>query len=313
MNRRAFAFASLAALAWAAASSAALAQARCADVAPGQRPQNTAREFVGQTLDDIIERGWIEFAVYEDFAPYSFMENDVPLGVDVEVGRIIAAALGVEARFRFVQAGENLDADLLSYVWKGAAIDGYVSNVMLRVPYQSTYACRHEQVVFTGQYAGETVAIAYAKSAYPDAVQTPDEDGRHPDAPVPAFFRFDTVAVENDSVADFYITGQVGAAVANVKRFKSIGEAMTALASGETMAAIGPRGQLEWRLPDELAVHKPLMPGFSVGRWTLGVAVHHSHRDLAYAVDDAISAALADGRIAAIHEKLGLTFLPPER
>jgi ABC-type amino acid transport substrate-binding protein len=184
---------------------------------------------------------------------------------------------------------------------------------MLRVPDESTYACRHEQVVFTGQYANETVAIAYAKSAYPDAVQVPDEDGRHPDAPVPAFFRFDTVAVENDSVADFYITGQVGAAVSNVKRFKTMRAAMEALAAGETMAAVGPRGQLEWKLPDGLAVHKPLMPGFSVGTWTLGVAVHHSHRDLAYAVDDAIAAALADGRIAAIHQALGLTFLPPAR
>jgi ABC-type amino acid transport substrate-binding protein len=298
----------------AASSGAAIAQSpRCADVVPGQRPQNTAREFVGKTLDEIVERGWIEFAVYENFAPYSFEADGKPNGVDIEIGRIIASALGVEPRFRFVQAGETLDSDLLNYVWKGAAVDGYVSNVMLRVPYDSTYACRVEQVVFTGQYAGETVAIAYSKAAYPDAVQEPDEDGRHPDAPVPAFFRFDTVAVENDSISDFYITGQVGAAVGNARRFKSTADAMAALAAGETMAAIGPRGQLEWQLPDGLAVHKPLMPGFAVGRWTLGVAIHHSHRDLAYAVDDAIAAALADGRIAAIHEQMGLTFLPPER
>ncbi|MFN3282433.1 MAG: transporter substrate-binding domain-containing protein, partial [Tabrizicola sp.] len=113
---------------------AGLAEARCEDHKPGARPQNTPREFVGQTLDEIVERGWIEIAVYEDYPPYSWQEGSTPRGVDVEVGRIIAESLGVEPRFRFVQAGENLDQDLLNYVWKGAAVGGHVSNLMMRVP-----------------------------------------------------------------------------------------------------------------------------------------------------------------------------------
>lgn len=35
--------------------------------------------------------------------------------------RCEGVAPGVEPRFRFVQAGENLDADLLNNVWKGSA------------------------------------------------------------------------------------------------------------------------------------------------------------------------------------------------
>ncbi|WEX89965.1 hypothetical protein PZN02_005305 [Sinorhizobium garamanticum] len=75
----------------------------------------------------------------------------------MDIGKSIAEALGVEARFRLVQAGETLDADLLNYVWKGAAVGGHVSDVMLHVPYDSEYACRIEQVTFTGQYATETI------------------------------------------------------------------------------------------------------------------------------------------------------------
>jgi hypothetical protein len=41
--------------------------------------------------------------------------------------------------------------------------------------------------------------------------------------------------------------------------------------------------------------------------------VHQSHRDLAYALDDAVAAALADGRIAKVYADLGLSFTPPER
>ena len=162
------------------------AQARCEGVVPGQRPQNTAREFVGATLDEIVARGFIEIAVHEDFPPYSCDAAGKPQGVDVDVGRIIAAGLGVEARFRFVQAGE-------------------------------------------------------------------------------------------------------------------------------VMAVMGPLSQLEHGAGDGVRVHTPPLPGFALGTWTLGLAVHHSHRDLGYAVDDAVAAALADGRIAAAYKAHGLDFTPPVR
>ncbi len=286
--------------------------ARCEDHQPGQRPQNTPREDVGQTLDEIVERGWIDIAVYEDFAPYSWDEGGTPRGVDVEVGRIIAAALGVEARFRFVQAGETLEADLLNYVWKGAAVDGHVSNLMMRVPYNSDFTCRVEQAVFTGQYAAEEIAIAYRIDAYPDAVQVPDADGRHPDAPVPAFFRYDTVGVENDSISDFYLTSNIGAE-SKMTRYPTTLAAMAGLRAGEVMAVMGPLSQLRHAAGPGIAIHSPLMPGFQLSHWTLGLAVHQSHRDLGYAVDDAVTAALADGRIAAIYADYGLEFLPPDR
>jgi ABC-type amino acid transport substrate-binding protein len=291
---------------------AGMAHARCEDHVPGARPQNTPRENVGQTLDDIVERGWIEIAVYEDFPPYSWEDGRTPKGVDIEVGRIIAESLGVEPRFRFVQSGETLEADLLNYVWRGAAVGGHVANLMMRVPYNSDFTCRVEQVVFTGQYAGERIAIAYRTDAYPDAVQEPDADGRHPEAPVPAYFRYDMVGVENDSISDFYLTATFGA-TAKVTRYKTTGQAMDGLKAGEVMAVMGPISQLEHGGGDGVAVHAPLLPGFQLSRWTLGLAVHTSHRDLGYAVDDAVAAALADGRIAGVYAAYGLDFTPPDR
>ncbi|MCA0273916.1 MAG: transporter substrate-binding domain-containing protein [Proteobacteria bacterium] len=275
--------------------------ARCEGIVPGQKPQNTFPQDVGQTLDDIVARGFIEIAVYEDYRPYSWEEGGKPMGIDVEIGRIIAESFGVEARFRFVEAGENLDADLLNYVWKGAAVDGHVSNLMMRVPYNSDYACRVEQAVFTGQYASETIAIAYRLADYPDG------------GPKPAYFRYDTVAVENDSISDFYLTTLVGAAQDKVHRYASTAKAMEALAAGEVMAAMGPLAVLEAGLTPDLAVHRPPLPNFSLGTWTVGIALHMSHRDLGYAADDAIRAALDDGRIPAIYAAQGLSYIAPER
>jgi ABC-type amino acid transport substrate-binding protein len=283
------------------------ALAACEGVVPGLRPQNTARDYIGNTLDEITERGWIEIAVYEEFAPYSWAEGGEPMGIDVEVARIVAAGLGVEARVRLVQAGENLQADLLNYVWKGTVQNEKVANLMLRVPYNVDFACRVEQVVFTGVYATEEIAIAYSRAAYPEAVAGA---GRHEGAPVPAFFRYDTVAVENDSIADFYLTG-LGAGD-KMRRFPTMAEGMAALRAGAVMAAMGPRSQLEYGADAGVAVHVPPLPGFSLSRWPVGLALHHSHRDLGYAAGDAVAAAVADGRIAAAQAKFGVGWVAPE-
>lgn len=277
------------------------ANARCEDYVPQAKPQNASRDRVGQDLDTIQERGFITFAAYEDFPPWSFEEGGKARGVDIEIGRIIAQDLGVEPRFNLVAPGEDLQTDLRNWIWKGPIVGGRVANVMLHVPYDSNFACRVEQVVFNGQYHVEEIAIAYREDAYPE------------DPPVPAYFRFDTVAVENDSIADFYLSsfpgGQLGH---NVRRFPSMTDAMQALAEAETMAAMGPLAQLEADLQDGLAVHTPPLPGFAVGSWTAGIAVHFAYRPLAYAVDDAIYAAIQDGRIEAIFADYGLTYRPPE-
>jgi polar amino acid transport system substrate-binding protein len=278
--------------------------ARCEGYKPQPKPQNTFAQDVGRSFDRIVEEGWIEFAVYEDYAPWSYEEKGKAAGVDIEIGWLIAKALGVEAKFRLVASGENLEADLLNYVWKGAAVGGRVSDVMLHVPYDSALVCRIEQVTFTGQYAIENVAIAYRAADYEEK------------APTPPFFRFDPVAVENDSIADFYLTSLIGS-VDKIHRYRSAAAAMDGLAKGDTKAAMGPRAELEAgvsRHPDDgLKVHSPPLVGFARGNWTLGVGVNFQHKDLAYAVDDAIEKALADGEIARIFAQHGLTFTAPQR
>jgi ABC-type amino acid transport substrate-binding protein len=280
----------------------ALASDPCADHVPQPKPQNAGRDIVGQDIDQIMERGYATFAVYEDYPPYSWEEAGQPRGIDVDIARIIAEDLGVEPQFKFIAAGENLDADLRNHIWKGPIVGGAVSNVMLRVPYDSAFNCRVEQVVFTGQYMTESIAIAYSEEAYPDG------------GPLPAYFRFDTVAVENDSIADFYLTGFAGGQLAaGVRRYPTMQDAMAALSKGEVMAAMGPRAQLEFGATEGIAIHEPPLPGFAKSKWVLGTGSHFAYRGLSYTVDDAIFAALSDGRIAAIFESYGLTHQPPER
>ncbi|MFZ7090730.1 transporter substrate-binding domain-containing protein [Primorskyibacter sp. 2E233] len=282
-------------------SGPAFANDPCADYVPQAKPQNASRDIVGQDYDQIVERGYMTVAVYDDYPPYSWLEDGKARGVDVDVAREIAKYIGVEARFNFVAAGENLDADLRYNIWKGPLLGGAVSNMMMRVPYDSTFKCRVEQVVFPGVYQEEAIAIAYREAEYPDG------------GPVPAYFRFDTVAVENDSIADFYLTSFAGGQTGKgVRRYPTMQAAMEALNAGETMAAMGPRTQLEFFAGDGVAIHEPPLAGLAKSKWPLGTAVHFAYRGLFYSVDDAVVEALGNGRIAEIFESYGLSHHPPQ-
>jgi len=265
------------------------------------KPQNTGRDIFGQSLDDIQERGWISIAVYEDFPPYSYERDRKLVGVDIDLGRLIAEDLGVEARFYATAAGENVDADLRNNVWKGKLIGGQVANIMMHVPYNKELICRNEQVVLGGHYYNEKIAIAYDKAHYPDG------------GPTPAFFRFDEVGVENDTISDFYLSGiGNGQLIPKMKRYKTTEEAMKALDAGEVKAVMGPLGQLEHSLTDKLTVHTPPFVGLGIGEWTLSVATNFRWRPLGYSVEDAILASIQDGRMEEIFKKYGLTWNKPD-
>ena len=285
----------------AAATLAPAAHARCEGYVPQPKPQNVGRDVVGASLDDIRERGWIDVALYADYPPWSYEEAGEPRGVDVEIARLIAEELGVEARIRLVGADETLDADLRNWIWRGPIAGGRVANLMLHVPYDSELTCRIEQVVFTGLYHTERMGLAYRREAFPD------------EPPSAGSFQTRQVGVENHAMADFYLSSLIGGAMReNVHRYPSTEAAMAALAAGEIPAVMGPLSHLEAAAAEGLAVDVPPLPGFARGEWTVGAAVHQAYRPLGYAVEDAIAAGVADGRIDAIFAERGLTHVVPE-
>lgn len=289
------------------ASLVTLAQAEnCANVKSGiganPKPQNSSRDIVGQDLDEIQARGYVEIGAYTDFAPWSFIKDGKPAGIDIEIGKLIAADLGVEARFNLLAADENVDADLRNMIIRGPVVGGKISNIMMHVPYSFEFQCRNEAVVMTGLYHQEQVAIAYRKDAY--------ADGK---LPVPAYFRFDPVGVENDSLSDFYLTSfNKGMLVPMITHYPTINAAMDGMKKAEVKAVMGQLAQLEFLKNESIGVHTPPLAGLATGKWPIGVAVRFNWRSLGYAVDDAINAGLKDGRINAIFKQFGLTHTPAE-
>ena len=113
-----------------------------------------------KSYDDIIDAGVITIAVYNNFPPYSYLENDKPTGIDIDVGNAIAKGLGVKAEFMWINADENLEDDLRQAVWKGHIITRQKADLMLRVPYDRKFSYgidgyglpRNEMVAMFGPY-----------------------------------------------------------------------------------------------------------------------------------------------------------------
>jgi polar amino acid transport system substrate-binding protein len=267
---------------------------------------DSGRDRVGIDYDEIMARGYIEIGVYEDFAPYSWRDSSGQLqGVDVALARLIAEALGVDLRVTDLPADEDVDTDLRNYIWRGHYMGRRVVNVLMRVPYNRELDYRNELAALTGRYAQERIAIAYRRSDYPD------------EPPWPGSFTTRTVAVENHSLSDFYLTGlQQGALIRNMTRRRTLPEAMDLLRAGEVSAVMGIRSRLEHYLRDapEFAVESGPLPGLAIGSWPIGIATaFYTARMLSYEVDDILTEAVRDGRVEAIYHAHGLTWEAPGR
>lgn len=264
-----------------------------------------------RTLDDIVESGFIEIGVYRDFAPYSYKdEAGEAAGLDVAVGRLIAAGLGVEPRWFWMTADESVEDDLRNNVWKGSLLDRTVADVMLRVPYDREYSFaidgygmpKHDNVVMFGPYHAESWVLARDLEVLGDVRNL-------------AIFRFQKIAVETDSLPDMFLSGAYGGQLRNnvVHRLR-ISEALDDLKTGEVSAVAGMRSQIDWYLrdvPGRFDVDDDGLQAIARLSWDIGAAVKHTHRQLAYAIEDVLAAAIRDGRMQAVFEDAGVTYLKP--
>ncbi|MFD2782907.1 hypothetical protein ACFS32_19705 [Novosphingobium pokkalii] len=77
----------------------------------------------------------LRVAIYQDNAPWSWEEGGQIKGIDADLGRALAAALGVKADLAIFPAGESVEDDLRNAVWRGGLLGFQAADVMLHVPF----------------------------------------------------------------------------------------------------------------------------------------------------------------------------------
>ena len=266
-----------------------------------------------RTFDQMIADGELKVAVYKDFAPYSFEDQGQAKGVDVELAQALAKALGVRLQLIWAPPGEKLDDDLRDYIWRGSQLrNQQLADLMMRVPYDHDYAqtrnelgeLNNDHVVMFGPYQSECWQVAYDRRRL-DSVASVAVFEQHP------------IGVEVDSVPSFYLTSVFnGMLSAKTHHYPDVGQAFAAMKAGEVDAVMAMRGEIDWQVHQaadpQLALAENAYPNMGKQLWEIGMAVHESNRQLAYAVEEALEGLIRDGTLKALYAGYGLRYEVPQ-
>lgn len=250
----------------------------------------------------IRQRGRLRIAVYNDFPPYAMSGGK---GIDADIGRAIAAKLGLAPEIVGFNADEDMNDDLRNMVWKGHYLGTQPADVMLHVPVDEHLARANDKVRIFGAYHRESLAL-----------------GRNPER-VPALagsaavaleiFTREKIGVETATLSDSFLLGVLnGRLRENVVHFPTVAQAAKGLADGRISAILAPRAELEAALAGQtrFAIDATKFAELKVDSWPLGMAVKVEQMELAEAIGAALADLKRDGTIAAIFKTHGISHLP---
>ncbi len=246
--------------------------------------------------------GVLRVVVYKDNRPWSWEEGGKLVGLDVDLAHAIATKLGVRADVAQLVADESVDDDLRNGVWKGGLLGFMPGDIMLHIPFDRTFAARNDQVAIVAPYYRESFQFAGQKGEI--ELEAP-----------PTQWRGKRLAVELDSIPDFYLIGAFGGILAkDVVHYPTGAEAFAALAAGKADAVLASRAQIEAGLRDSGATtivrRKGHLPAFTSPGWDIGMAVKENSRTLGDAVEEIMAAMIASGEMKALFDTRGVAWTP---
>ena len=251
-----------------------------------------------RTIEKLKADGVLRVAVYRDFEPWSWRDaSDTLVGIDVEIGALIAKSLGLRAETTEFLADEDVGDDLRNMIWRGSLVGGTLSDIMMHVPVDRAFALANDRAVIGGPYYREGFMMACAL----------DTDCEVP----PPQFKGRKLAAELDSIPDFYLSGGFGGVLrGDVTHVLSGAAAIDSVKQGKSDVALATRAQVEHAMKtgaERIKVRKGPLPALPSPGWDVGVAVKDDARDLADQLDLMIAGFRKDGTIDAILAKYGVT------
>ena len=264
-----------------------------------------------RSYDDIISSNEITVAIYSDFIPFSYQENGDAKGIDIDVAKYIAKQLAVKLKLRWMTADENVEDDLRNNLWKGHFLKRSVADLMLRVPYDKSYALLrddigelvHEQVHMFAPYHTETWKILFNSEKIESV-------------PTMAIFQYHQIGVEVDSIPQFYLMSAFNGRMRNkTKHYPSLPLAISAMQQNSVDAVMGLRSQVS-HYQHKLAAQTYQLatnafPMMGQQQWDIGMAVKKDYRQLGYAIADIVELMVREGEMENIFLKYHATYQVP--
>lgn len=250
-----------------------------------------------QVLPKLRERGRVTLAVYHDMPPFH-VDGE---GIDVLLARALAAKLGLQPSLMPFHAGEGMGDDLRNMVWRGHYLGFGPADVMLHVPVDPPLMRESPQVEIFAPYYRERVVIARRVDEVPKLDAMADFGPRR-------------IAVAGQSLAGWLLIGADGGRYREQlhTRLADGTEGARMLQRGEVAGAAGLASELESVLQGDprFAIEPLPMPRMRDG-WAVGMAVKRDARDLAQALQAAVSELAANGELKAMFASHNVSWRQP--
>lgn len=236
-----------------------------------------------RTLAAVQRSGVLTICVHPNALPFS-ARNGERHGLQVELGDALARQLGVELEVEWVVAGYHIarvgcDAVLESIVDKEAQAE--------------------RRLTLSRPYRRSGVALAYRTGA-----------------PAPAGFQDLRSGQRIGTLVGSLASVWLGRRGIETIPFGFEDEMVAALAAGELEAALASPASIGFHNlthPDARVAWVPAYRDEPVLRWDVAVGLRKPDPALVAAVDSGLDVLAADGTLAAIHDRYGIPFDPPDR
>lgn len=253
-------------------------------------------------LEKVKDLGVLRVGLYADNRPWSWDADGKVMGIDADLARALATALGVRADIQLFLADEDISGDLRNVVWRGGLLGFQPCDVMLHVPFERGLMQKEDNCVFLSPYYRESFGAACAS------------DGGNCEA-MPASFKGRRVAAELASIPDFYLLGHAGGALAqDLIHLPNGYAAAAALADGSADFSVATTAQIQAVVADYpdagIKVRKGPLPQMMSPGWDIGIAVKENSRNLGFRLEEILEQMIGDGRMAAIFKSHGVSWKP---
>lgn len=252
-------------------------------------------------VEKIKKTGDLRVVVYREFKPFSWEEDGKAKGIDADISREIAKALGVRAKIFVRTAGEEVDDDVRSNIWQGPRTGGLKGDIMFHIPMDKVLVERNDRAIISNGYYHEEYVLV---------VNTDKVDKSQG---LKAFKDANKVAVEFSTAGHYFLAFTEDQALQkSVSPYMKFQSAVDSFKAGESAGIVGRRAQVEHFLKDsKIKVETvPLdFPDTLRSKWNVGIALATDSKDLEAEITKVLADLTKSGKLAEIFKSYGVTLV----
>lgn len=260
-----------------------------------------AMPALARPLEAVKAAGTLRVTVYTSYKPWSWVENGVHRGIDVDIAAALGKAMSLRIDYFYMRADDNVQDDLRNGVWRGTVFGQAPGDVMMHVPYDKELEAENDRIALASPYHVDGLAMAIDPRLKDRALDF-------------SVFETEKVSVDVGTMADIVlVSARDHKLIPNVVHVRGTERAAAAFEKGEVAAFYGEASAIETFAAQGKRPFAIIYPKSNVAReWSIGLATKSDSRDLATALAGEMTKLEASGELKAIFGRYNVNWRKPD-